>query len=81
LSVYPKAILKLHGFCVGYDHIWERPASEPNYTFDIHASVQITLDTYSHVTPGLQEAAARSFDNILNTESELDKELKELIQS
>ncbi|MBL7209100.1 MAG: hypothetical protein ISS52_03295 [Dehalococcoidia bacterium] len=26
-----------------------------------HASIQITLDTYSHVAPGLQEAAA-SFD-------------------
>jgi len=27
-----------------------------------HASIAITLDTYSHVAPGLQEAAARSFD-------------------
>lgn len=27
-----------------------------------HASVQITLDTYSHVAPGLQEAAAARFD-------------------
>jgi len=27
-----------------------------------HASIVITLDTYSHVTPGLQEAAARRFD-------------------
>jgi len=27
-----------------------------------HASIQITLDTYSHVTPGLQEAAALRFD-------------------
>ena len=27
-----------------------------------HAGVQITLDTYSHVTQGLQEAAARRFD-------------------
>ena len=32
-----------------------------------HASIQITLDTYSHVTPGLQEAAAKSFDSILTT--------------
>ncbi len=30
-----------------------------------HSSIQITLDTYSHVVPGLQEAAAKSFDNIL----------------
>jgi len=27
-----------------------------------HASIAITLDTYSHVTPGLQESAAKHFD-------------------
>src|SRR3990170_5414573 len=27
-----------------------------------HSSIVITLDTYSHVTPGLQEAAARRFE-------------------
>ena len=27
-----------------------------------HASVVTTLDTYSHVLPGIQEAAARAFD-------------------
>ena len=26
---------------------------------------QITLDTYSHVTPGLQEAAAARFDELM----------------
>ena len=31
-----------------------------------HASIQITLDTYSHVAPGLQEAAALRFDEIIN---------------
>ena len=30
-----------------------------------HASVNITLDTYSHVLPGLQEAAAAALDSIL----------------
>jgi len=30
-----------------------------------HASIQITLDTYSHVAPGLQQAAANSFDDII----------------
>jgi len=30
-----------------------------------HASIQVTLDTYSHVAPGLQEAAARQFDELL----------------
>jgi len=28
-----------------------------------HATVALTLDTYSHVLPGLQEAAARTFDD------------------
>ena len=35
-----------------------------------HASIQMTLDTYSHVAPGLQQAAAESFDKLLNGRSE-----------
>ena len=37
-----------------------------------HSSIQMTIDTYSHVAPGIQEAAANRFDEILNhkTESE-----------
>jgi integrase len=31
-----------------------------------HSSIQITLDTYSHVAPGLQEAAAKRFDELLH---------------
>ena len=30
-----------------------------------HASIQMTLDTYSHVAPGLQEAAAIRFDDVV----------------
>ena len=30
-----------------------------------HASVAFTLDTYSHVVPGLQEAAARAIEEAL----------------
>jgi len=30
-----------------------------------HASIQITLDTYSHVAPGLQEVAAARFDELV----------------
>ncbi len=30
-----------------------------------HGSIQITLDTYSHVAPGLQQAAANRFDDIV----------------
>ncbi len=32
-----------------------------------HASIQVTLDTYSHVAPGLQEAAAARFDQAFTT--------------
>jgi integrase len=35
-----------------------------------HASIQITLDTYSHVAPGLQEAAAAGFDKMVSTRRE-----------
>ena len=31
-----------------------------------HSSVTMTLNTYSHITPGLQEAAAESFDKLIN---------------
>ena len=30
-----------------------------------HSTISTTLDTYSHVAPGLQQAAAMAFDNIL----------------
>ena len=33
-----------------------------------HANIGITLDTYSHVVPGLQEAAALRFDTLLEPE-------------
>jgi integrase len=36
-----------------------------------HASIQLTLDTYSHVTPGLQAAAAESFDRIIPRHQEV----------
>jgi integrase len=31
-----------------------------------HASMAFTLDTYGHVVPGLQEAAAERFDRMLD---------------
>ena len=34
-----------------------------------HASIGITLDTYSHVLPGLQEAAVEKFDQVLLEET------------
>lgn len=30
-----------------------------------HSTIAITLDTYSHVAPGLQEVAANRFDKVL----------------
>jgi len=35
-----------------------------------HSTIAMTLDTYSHVTPGLQQAAAESFDRLLNPKRE-----------
>jgi integrase len=34
-----------------------------------HANIGITLDTYSHVVPGLQEVAAQRFDEIFDKEA------------
>ena len=33
-----------------------------------HSSIRVTLDTYSHVIGGLQEAAAQRFDDFLTSE-------------
>jgi integrase len=35
-----------------------------------HSTIAMTLDTYSHVTPGLQQAAAENFDKLLNPKRE-----------
>jgi integrase len=34
-----------------------------------HSSIMVTLDTYSHVLPGLQEAAADRLDAMLANDS------------
>ena len=39
-----------------------------------HANTGITLDIYSHVLPGLQEAAAEKFDRIINTDASKNSE-------
>jgi integrase len=38
-----------------------------------HASIQVTLDTYSHVAPGLQQAAADRFDEIVLPAQEVEE--------
>jgi len=37
-----------------------------------HSSIQVTLDTYSHVAPGIQEKAAARLDDIFKTERRND---------
>jgi len=32
-----------------------------------HSTISITLDTYSHVAPGLQEAVAKRFDEAMSS--------------
>lgn len=34
-----------------------------------HSSIRVTLDTYSHVVDGLQEAAAQHFDELITSKS------------
>jgi len=41
-----------------------------------HANIAITLDTYSHVLPGQQEAAAEKFDNIFRIENKKSQTLR-----
>jgi len=41
-----------------------------------HASIQTTLDVYSHVVPGLQEAAAKRFDEMLMPKAKIEVEEK-----
>jgi len=45
-----------------------------------HSTISTTLDTYSHVAPGLQQAAAMAFDDILKKDSTLDVQLQEIIR-
>jgi len=40
-----------------------------------HATVAFTLDTYTHVVPGLQEAAAKAFDNLFTAPATLSAEI------
>lgn len=44
-----------------------------------HASIQITLDIYSHVAPGLQQAAANRFDEVLSSKYNGEVSQKRLV--
>ena len=39
-----------------------------------HANISITLDIYSHVLPGMQEAAAERFDRIFKVDDDENSE-------
>lgn len=41
-----------------------------------HSSITVTFDTYSHVVPGLQQAAARKFDEFVNNRPQNEVENK-----
>ena len=44
-----------------------------------HANIGITLDTYSHVVPGLQEAAALRFDALIRSEGEESEDVSKML--
>jgi len=43
-----------------------------------HASIKITLDIYSHVAPGIQQAAANRFDEVLLTKANNNEKVSTL---
>jgi integrase len=45
-----------------------------------HSSIEMTLDIYSHVTPGLQEVAALRSDDVL-THKPADEESGSLVSN
>jgi len=44
-----------------------------------HSSIQITLNTYSHVAPGLQEAAAQKMDEFLSANAKPEKNVDKML--
>ena len=45
-----------------------------------HAGIEITLDTYSHVAPGLQQAAAEAFDKLVTPSHNDSAEVNERVR-
>ena len=43
-----------------------------------HADISLTLNTYSHVTPAMQEEAAKKMDELLTPIPVDDKELRDV---
>ena len=64
--------IRLHDACHTHASLMLKSGTHPKIIQERlgHASIKITLDTYSHVAPGLQEAAAASFDKLVNPKRE-----------
>jgi len=60
--------------------IWEIQAKVVSERLG-HAGIGITLDTYSHVLPGLQEAAAQKFDQMITEREEgiVDEDVSKML--
>ncbi|MCD8501373.1 MAG: site-specific integrase [Bacillaceae bacterium] len=43
-----------------------------------HSNIKITLDTYTHVLPGLQQAAAEKFGEVLLEKAEYENRIKDI---
>lgn len=46
-----------------------------------HSTISTTLETYSHVAPGLQQAAAMAFDDVLQRQATIDRELADILHN
>lgn len=63
----PSSGVRLHGLRHVHASLMLRQGVHPKIVQERlgHSSINTTLDTYSHVRPGLQEAAAEQFEEIL----------------
>jgi len=69
-----KRVLKKAGFLPCHASLMLKQGVHPKIVQERlgHSTIAITLDTYSHVAPGLQEAAAKHFDDVLVNKKKLD---------
>ncbi len=44
-----------------------------------HTNIGITLDTYSHVVPGLQQAAVKCFDDMLEPATRKQEDVGKMV--
>ncbi len=60
--------IRLHDLRHSYATLMLKAGVHPKVVSEAlgHSSISVTLDTYSHVLPGIQEAAAQRFDDFLS---------------